>query len=348
VELVVNGERTAVAELIGVRRPALVLVNDDDLTYCKVRLDEASLRTLRTGGIAKLASPLTRALCWSAAWDMTRDGEMPARDYVAQVIAGAEHESDIGVMQSLTRQALRALEIYVDPEWAPQGYIALADAALAALRAAPPGSDHQLAWAITLLSSARTEEHIAFAKGLLDGSVRPEGLSVDDDLRWAVVQALSARGVLGPDEIHAELERDPSAAGQRHAATARALQPTAEAKAEAWRLAVHDDSLPNAMQEAVIAGFGHATQGELLVPYAERYFADVRGVWDRRTSELAQNVVVHLFPTWASTISRSTLDAATTFLDDPDVPRALRRLVSEGRADVQRALIAREVDRAAG
>jgi aminopeptidase N len=154
--------------------------------------------------------------------------------------------------------------------------------------------------------------------------------------------------VLGPEEIDAELERDPSAAGQRHAATARALQPTPAAKAEAWRLAVHDDSLPNAMQEAVIAGFGHATQGELLAPYAERYFADVRGVWDRRTSELAQNVVVHLFPTWTSTIDRSTLDAATRFLDDPQVPRALRRLVSEGRADVQRALVAREVDAAAG
>jgi aminopeptidase N len=333
---------------VGVRRPALLLVNDDDLTYCKVRLDDVSLRTLRTGGIAKLESSLARALCWSAAWDMTRDGELPARDYVALVIAGAERETDIGVMQSLTRQALRALEIYVDPQWAPQGYVALADAALAAVRNAPPGSDHQLAWVHTLLGAARTDEHIAFAKGLLDGSIRPDGLVVDDDLRWAVVQTLSALGVIGPDQIEAELERDPSAAGQRHAATARALQPTVEAKEAAWRLAVHDDSLPNAMQEAVIAGFRHPTQGELLVPFVQRYFADVRGVWDRRTSELAQNVVVHLFPTWISTISDSTLEAATAFLADPEVPRALRRLVSEGRADVQRALTARHADRAAG
>jgi aminopeptidase N len=348
VELDVNGERTSVSELIGMRRPALVLVNDDDLTYCKVRLDDVSLRTLRAGGIAKLESPLTRALCWSAAWDMTRDGEMPARDYVAQVIAGAAHEADIGAMQSLTRQALRALEIYVDPTWAPQGYIALADAALAALRDAPPSSDHQLAWVHTLLGASRTEEHIAFAKGLLDGSTTPDGLVVDDDLRWSVVQTLSAHGVIGLDEIDGELERDPSAAGQRHAATARTLQPTAEAKAEAWRLAVHDDALPNAMQEAVIAGFGHATQGDLLVPYVERYFADIGELWDRRTSEVAQNVVVRLFPTWSSTITRETYDAATAFLDGPDVPGALRRLVIEGRADVQRALTARDVDRAAG
>jgi len=346
VELDVTGERTPVAELIGKPQAALMLVNDDDLTYCKQRLDERSLQTLRAGGIAKLDSPLTRALCWSAAWDMTRDGELATRDYVQLVVAGAPHEGDIGVMQSLTRQALRALEIYADPAWAPQGYAALADAALGALRAAAPGSDHQLAWAHALLGSARSDKHVAYLRGLLAGHDVPDGLAVDDELRWAIVQTLSALGAIGPDDIAGELERDPSAAGQRHAATARALQPTAEAKAEAWRLAVEDDSLPNAMQEAVIGGFAHATQGELVAPYVQRYFADVRSVWDRHTSELAQNVVVGLFPTWTSTIEQSTVDAADAFLADGELPTALRRLISEGRADVLRALNARRADRA--
>jgi aminopeptidase N len=346
IELDVTGERTTVAELIGKRRPALLLVNDDDLTYCKQRLDDTSLHTLRTGGIAKLDSPLARALCWSAAWDMTRDGELPARDYIALVVAGAEHEGDIGVMQSLTRQALRALEIYVDPAWAPHGYIALADAAMSALRAAAPGSDHQLAWVHALLGSTRSAERIAFVQGLLDGRTNLEGLAIDDELRWSIVMTLSALGAIGPDEIETELERDPSAAGQRHAATARALQPTAAAKAEAWRLAVDDDTLPNAMQEAVIAGFAHPTQGELVAPYVERYFNDIRDVWDRRTSELAQNVVVGLFPTWTSTVDPSTVEAADAFLAGADVPSSLRRLVSEGRADVVRALTARAVDAA--
>jgi aminopeptidase N len=347
VELDVNGERTPVPDLLGKKRPALLLVNDDDLTYCKLRLDERSLEILRTGGIAKLESPLPRALCWSAAWDMTRDGEMATRDYVQLVVAGAPHETDIGVMQSLTRQALRALEIYADPEWAPQGYAALADTALAAIREAAPGSDHQLAWTHTLLGSATSDEHVAYVRGLLDGTHVPDGLAVDDDLRWAIVQTLSALGALGPAEIDAELERDPSAAGRRHAATARALQPNPEAKAEAWRLAVEDDSLPNAMQAAVIGGFAHRTQGALVAPYVDRYFAEVRGVWERRTSELAQNVVVGLFPTWTSTISPATVEAADAFLAGPDVPPSLRRLVSEGRADDVRALNARAADRAA-
>jgi aminopeptidase N len=347
VELDVTGERTTVSELVGVQQPALLLVNDDDLTYCKQRLDPSSLHTLRTGGIAKLTSPLTRALCWSAAWDMTRDAELPTRDYVQLVAAGAAQETDIGVMQSLNRQALRALEIYADPAWAPTGYAMMAAAARDALLAAAPGSDQQLAWVHGLLGSARSDADVAFLRGLLDGSTTPAGLAVDDELRWSVVRTLSALGVLGPDDIDAELERDPSAAGQRHAVTARALQPDADAKARAWAAAVDDDTLPNAMQEAHIAGFAHPTQGALLAPYADRYFAEVRGVWERRTSELAQNVVVGLFPTWASTIEQTTVDAADDFLADPDVPTALRRLVSEGRADVLRAMSARAADRAA-
>jgi aminopeptidase N len=345
VELDVTSERTPVPELVGERQPALLLVNDDDLTYCKLRLDDVSLRTLRSGGIAKLESALARALCWSAAWDMTRDGEFATREYVALVAAGAAHESDVGVMQSLIRQALRALEIYADPEWAPLGYALLGDAAMAALRTAAPGSDHQLAWVHALLGATRTAEQIEYVRGLLDGSTALAELAVDDELRWAIVQCLSALGALGPDAIEAELERDPSAAGQRHAARARALQPTPEAKRAAWRLAVEDDSPPNAMHEAVIAGFAHPTQGELVAPYMDRYFADVRGVWERRTSELAQNVVVGLFPTWTSTISEATLSAADEFLAADDVPTALRRLISEGRADVQRALVARTADR---
>jgi aminopeptidase N len=347
IELDVTGERTPVEQLVGHKQPALLLLNDDDLTYCKLRLDEHSLATLRAGGIAKLVDSMPRALAWSAAWDMTRDGELATRDYLALILAGAAQETDIGVMQSLTRQALRALDIYADPQWAPQGYAALADTALAALRAAAPGSDHQLAWAHALLGAARGDEHIALVRALFDGTEVIEGLAVDEELRWSMVQSLSARGAIDAEGIEAEIARDPSAAGQRHGATARALQPTAEAKAEAWRLAVDDDALPNAMQEAVIQGFAHPTQGELVKPYVERYFAEVEAVWQRRTSELAQNVVVGLFPAWTSTISPDTVAAADEFLRREGLPAALRRLVGEGRADVVRALRARDADRAA-
>jgi aminopeptidase N len=159
--------------------------------------------------------------------------------------------------------------------------------------------------------------------------------------------ALVAAGRAGEAAIAAELDRDPSAAGQRHAATARALLPTPEAKADAWQRTVHDEDLPNAMQRAIIGGFAHRRQGELVAPYARKYFDDVQGVWDRRSSELAQNVVLGLFPSWSSTITSQTLAEADEFLANDAVPSALRRLVSEGRADVARALRAREADTAA-
>ena len=168
------------------------------------------------------------------------------------------------------------------------------------------------------------------------------------ELRWAIVQALSPRGAIDDDAIDAELERDPSAAGQRHAATARALAPTAEAKAEAWRLAVEDDSLPNAMQEAIIAGFAHSIQGELLDAVRRALLrrgagrvaaADERGCPERRGRPVPDlDVDDHARARWL----RPTSSWPAT-----DLPAALRRLVSEGRADVARALQARAADAAA-
>jgi aminopeptidase N len=348
VELDVVGERTPVEALVGQPQPDVLLANDDDLTYCKLRLDEHTLRNLRDGGLVRLADSLPRALAWSAAWDMTRDGELATRDYLALVLSAAEAEADIGLLQSLNRQALRALEIYADPAWAPNGRRALADRALAALHAAEPGSDHQLAWTHAFLGAACGDDHDAVLRSLLDGSHVVEGLAMDAELRWSIVQALSARGAIDDEVVAAELERDPSAAGQRHAATARTLVPTAAAKTSAWHAVVEDDALPNAVQEAIIAGFAHWTQGDVLAPYVERYFEAVPEVWQRRTSEVAQNVVVGLFPSWTSTITPETVLAADRFLARAEHPAALRRLVGEGRADVVRALRAREVDAAAG
>ena len=348
IELDTDGERTSVAELVGVAQPDVLLINDDDLTYCRVRLDEKSLQTLRSGGISQFAESLPRALTWLTAWDMTRDGELAARDYLAMVIAGAAQETDIGVMQSLSRQALRALEIYADPQWAPTGYAQLAAASRDALLHAEPGSDHQLAWVHTLLGSARSDEHLAFIRGLLEGTETVEGLALDADLRWALLQALVARGEYGQDEIEDEAERDRSSAGAEHAATARALLPTAEAKEEAWQRAIFGDELPNAILRHTISGFAPALHADLVRPYAERYFDEIAGVWQRRSSELAQDAVIGLFPTWSSTISTATVDSADKFLTRDDVPTALKRLISEGRSDVARALRNRQVDAAAG
>jgi aminopeptidase N len=345
IELDVDGESTAVPELVGRRRPAVVLLNDDDLSYAKVRLDADSLAVV-TERIADFADSLPRALCWASAWDMTRDGELATRDYLSLVLHGIDKESDIGVVQSLHRQVKLAIDLYADPAWRPRGLAAWAEAALERLRAAEPGSDHQLAWARAFAAVASSEEHQAVLSGLLDGSEVIEGLSVDTELRWALLQRLAATGAADEAAIAAELERDPTAAGERHAATARASRPTAEVKAEAWASVVESEKLTNTVQEAVIAGFVQPDQRELLAPYTERYFASVKGVWETRSHEMASQVVVGLYPTLQ--VSQETLDATDAWLRDADPVPALRRLVVESRAGVERALRAQAADRAAG
>jgi aminopeptidase N len=343
VELDVDGPQTEVAELIGHPAADLVLVNDDDLTYAKLRLDERSLATLRTR-IADLTDPLARALCWSAAWDMTRDGELAARDWVQLVLAGVDAETEISVVQSLLVRVQSALAAYADPAWAPTGWAQLADKALAALRTAQPGSDAQLQWSRTLAASARSPEHVATLRGLLDGSLQIEGLAVDTDARWSFLNGLVAIGAAGDPEIDAEAERDATATGVRRAATARALRPTAESKAETWQRAFTDATIPNAVHEAMLAGFWHPAQEELTAPYVERYFADIADMWERRPGEIAKNAVEYLFP---RIVEPRTLQAADAWLADHDAPAPLRRLVIEGRDGVARSLRARQRDAAA-
>ncbi|MGW5093375.1 aminopeptidase N [Streptomyces nodosus] len=341
IELDVDGELTAVPQLAGRRRPAVVLLNDDDLSYAKVRLDEGSLAVV-TEHLGDFESSLPRALCWASAWDMTRDGELATRDYLSLVLSGIGKESDIGVVQSLHRQVKLAVDLYAAPSAREALLTRWTDATLAHLRSAEPGSDHQLAWARAFAATARTPEQLDLLEGLLDGTGTVEGLAVDTELRWAFVERLAAVGRFDEAEIAGELERDRTAAGERHAATARAARPAPEAKEEAWASVVESDKLPNAVQEAVIAGFVQTDQRELLASYTEKYFAAVKGVWDSRSHEMAQQVVVGLYP--SVQVSEETLARTDAWVTDTDPSPALRRLISESRAGVERALKAQAAD----
>jgi aminopeptidase N len=336
---------TPVPQLIGRKRPAVILLNDDDLSYAKIRLDAESLAAVRDR-IGDFADSLPRALCWAAAWDMTRDGELATRDYLELVLSGIGKESDIGVVQSLHRQLRLALDLYADPAWRPEGKARWAEAALERLRSAEPGGDHQLAWARAFAAAAWGEDQLAVLAGLLDGGVEVPGLVVDTELRWALLERLCATGAADEQAIEAELVRDATAAGERHAASCRAARPTAEAKAEAWHQVVEEGQLSNTLQESVIGGFVQTDQQELLRPYTERYFAVVKDVWEERSHEMGMQVVLGLYPTVQ--VEQATLDATDAWLRDEQPAPALRRMVVECRAGVERALKAQAADKAAG
>ncbi len=349
-ELDVEGSATEVPALQGVSRGKLILLNDDDLTYCSLRLDPDSLQTVLTR-IADIAEPLPRTLAWSAAWEMTRDAELRARDFVALVISGLHAETEVGVAQRLLLQAQTALGSYADPGWAAEnGWPAFGDALLDLARESQPGSDHQLAFVNALCSSVLSPNHVAVLETLLDNepaAVNLAGLAIDTDLRWRIVTALARAGVIDADGtetpfIDAEAANDPTAAGRRQAAAAGAARPQSAVKQAAWEQVVEDDTLANITARAIIGGFVQPGQGEVLAPFRDRYFGAISGVWERRSSEVAQTVVVGLYPSWE--ISQDALSAADTFLSDPEVPPALRRLVLEGRAGVERSLRAREFD----
>ncbi|HLR94748.1 MAG TPA: aminopeptidase N [Jiangellaceae bacterium] len=346
IELDVEGERTEIPQLRGVAQPDLLLLNDDDLTFSKVRLDERSLASVVEHIDALPALP--RALVWTAATDMLRDAELPAREYVDLVLNGLPTETSITVVQHVLRVARAAIETMSHPG----NRLLLSSHWVISIRRlaneADPGSDLQLALARTWFAAARTPEQLEPIRKLLDsddgGEVLP-GLCVDTDLRWAIVQSLAATGVLDDTDIDAELERDNTAMGQRQAALARAAQPTADAKAAAWLAAVEADDLPNALLEATVSGFFQPDQGEVLRPYVQRYLDVIPRIWNERTAESAQTIVVGLFPRLLPepTVARTVRD----WLDSVEIPDSLRRLVTEGLADLDRALRAQVRDQQA-
>jgi aminopeptidase N len=343
-ELDVSGERTEVPALAGVPAADVLLINDDDLTYAKLRLDERSMGTV-VQHIAGFDSSLARALCWAAAWDMVRDAELAARDYVALVVSGLPAERDINLTTATLRQAASALTMYADPEWAPTGWAQLAETARTSLAAAEPGSGFQLAWARAFAGAARSDDDLAVLRGWLSGTGVPEGLTVDTELRWSLLQSLAALGAATDEEIDDELNGDRTASGEREAALAHALLPTAGNKARVWERLTGDERLPNWLHRSLLQGFQASTQVALTAPYAPRFFDVVDDVWARSDSEPAQEFVMLAYPAYQ--ISDETVALTDAWLARDGHNQSLRRLVAEGRDGVVRALKARTKDTAA-
>ncbi|HEY6496793.1 MAG TPA: aminopeptidase N [Trebonia sp.] len=342
VETDVTGDWTPVPALVGVKRPDLVLINDDDLTYAKIRLDPHSLRTA-ISSIGSFTSSLPAALVWAATWDMVRDGEMAARDYVRLVLGGVNSVRDISVVQTLLRQATMAARQYADPSWRAEGLAFIASSLRSLLAAAPAGSDHQLAYARSLAAVATSPADLEFLADLLDGTAALDGLAVDTDLRWMLLRRLVSRGVRGEEAIDAELSRDATDAGERQAAGCRAAIPTLTAKRETWET-LTEGKLTIAMFRATIIGFADPDQPALVEPYRPEYFAALGQVWREWSSAMAQNFVE--FGYHVGAVDETTIAATDAYLDSaPEPPSALRRLLVEGRSEVGRALRNQSRDR---
>ncbi|HEV2372068.1 MAG TPA: aminopeptidase N [Streptosporangiaceae bacterium] len=343
VECDVTGELTVVNELAGAPSPDLVLINDEDLTYAKVRLDPRSLATLHTS-IGEFTDSLPAALCWGATWDMCRDAELAAREYLRLVITGVSSVTSIAMTQTLLRQAGAALSRYTDPAWRQAGSEYAAREFRGLLARAEPGSDEQLAYAQALIGVASTPADVAFLAALRDGSAVVDGLVIDTDLRWSVLRRLVSAGVAGEAEIAAEAAQDATDAGARRAAGCRAAIPDAAAKEAAWDL-IMSGSVSGAMFRAVLSGFADPNHLDLLEPFQQRYFDSVCRVWQEWSMDTAQYFATYAYPL---AVSPSVVQATDDLIARADPPDALRRLLLEGRDGVQRAMRCQECDRQAG
>ncbi|WP_029149778.1 aminopeptidase N [Microbacterium indicum] len=342
VDVDVDGDVTEITELKGRRRPDLVLLNDGDLAYAKIRLDEASLATA-IAHVADIADPLARGLVWSAAWDMTRDGEMAARDYVDLVLQGIGSETASTTIRTVLAQARLAANSYTEPSTRGAERSKLARGLWRLLGEAAAGSDLQLQLATAFAQAASTAEQWEQVAALRDGSVALDGLAIDDDLSWQLLISLAAGGAVTGADIDAALASDNTAKGGEFAAQARAALPGAEAKAAAWASLIESDELPNTVVRAAALGFVHPATRDDLAAYVPKYFDMLLPVWQGRTFQIASYLIELIYP--APLADAALRDATRAWLaENADAPAALRRLVSENLSGVERALSAQERD----
>ena len=343
VELDVDGALTEVPELVGETQPDLVLLNDDDLAYAKIRLDERSLATA-IGHLASIEDPLARSLVWGAAWDATRDAESSASDYVDLVLGNIATETESTTLRTTLGQLGLAARNYVAPERRLATISRVGDALWTLAQEAEAGSDAQFQFVKFFAALASTPEHGEHLRALRDGSAALPGLEIDTDLRWELLEGLVLLGLADGSDIDAALAEDNTANGAQAAARARATIPTVEGKRAAFDSVVEHDDQPNAIVRNVGLGFGHVIDPAVLQPLVEPYFAALTSVWESRSYKIAEYIVEGLYP--AALASTELRDRTRAWLDaGPDVP-ALRRMLVEALAGVERALAAQARDAA--
>lgn len=341
VELDIDGARTEVAELVGAARPDLVLLNDDDLAYAKIRLDEESQR-VAIEHLSKIESPLARSLVWGAVWDATRDAETPTSDYVRLVLGNIAQETESTTIRTTLSQLLLAVGAYIAPERQQEAAEAAATALWKLAERAETGSDAQFQFVKFFAALASTDEQLATIAALRDGSVALDGLTVDTDLAWELLIALVAGGKAGDAEVDSALAADNTANGAQFAAQARASIPTLAGKQAAWDSVFGSDALPNTIVRFTGLGFQRVADKSVLTAFVGPYFAALQDVWTSRTYKIAEYLVAGMYP--APLANAALRDATRAWLDANQEPAALRRLVVENLAGVERALAAQARD----
>ncbi|MFI9391495.1 aminopeptidase N [Streptomyces bauhiniae] len=317
------------------KRPALLLLNDGDLTYAKVRFDPESFETLRTS-LSGLPDPLTRAVVWNALRDAVRDGELPPAAYLETARAHLPLETDLALVQGVLAFAgTHIADRYLTPEQRPAALATLGSLCRDLLRRTEDGDNPGLRLVAVrhFIDVAAHPETIA--AWLADGTV-PGGPELDPELRCRILGRLAVLGATDEAAIAAELERDPSANGQEGAARCRAALPDPEAKRRAWEAMFATDDLSNYLFKATAQGFWQPEQADLVREYVPRYYDEAVAVSARRGPAIATAAGAWAFPHHA--VDAENLALGQACLRDADPVPALRRKLADELDDLARAL----------
>ena len=341
-EVDVDGDRTEVPELHGHKRPDLVLLNDEDLAYAKIRLDERSLATA-IAHLADISDPLARSLVWGAAWDQTRDAETAASDYIDLVLGNIGRETESTTVRTTLAQLRTAATLYVTPEARLAARQKVADGLWNLAESAESGSDSQLQFVTAFANALVTPEHAGIIGRLRSGEETLPGLEIDADLNWQLLVGLATIGATDAGSIDAALAADNTSKGSEFAAQARAALPDSASKKAAWASLIERDDAPNTIVRSAALGFVHPAGAEALREFVPAYFDMLLPIWESRTYQIAQYLIVGLFPTAIADVELR--DATRAWLSaNQDAAPALRRLVLENLADVERSLAAQSRD----
>ncbi len=341
VELDVTGALTNVADLSGEKTADLLLINDRDLSYAKLRFDDRSVATLKSH-LGALNDDLARALCWAAVWDMHRDAEISTSDFMQIAFSGLKGETDDAIVSIVLSQLTTSVEAYATDTNRDSYREKLADVLWLLANDAKPASDLQLIYTRAFAASAFTPGQISNLRTVLDGSIA--GLKVDTDLRWFLLIALTERGAATKSELEAELAKDNTTTGNVAFETALAAFPTSEAKAFAFNK-VRDESASTSIRSALVSGFQRPSHRHLLTPFVDLYFDNLLTEWESKSYEGAAKFVTGMYPSWV--VSDSTVDKTNTWLKGAgkDAPVVLRKLVKESQDGLIRALKVQKLDK---
>ena len=341
-ELDIDGALTEVTAALGQTRPELILINDDDLAYAKIRLDEHSRHSAVTH-LSRVANPLARALIWGSLWDSTRDAETPPSDFIELVLGNVAVETESTTIRTALGQLSLVARNYVSPEHRSTVLEDVGSRVWELAQAATGGSDAQFQLVKAFASLASTSEHADILQSLREGNSALDGLTIDTDLSWELLSGLALCGRATPLDIDEALSQDNTSNGQQAAARARSLLPTTQAKRAVFDQLVGSDETPNAIVRSLTLGYDLVNDPSVLEPLVDDYFAMLESMWNTRTYKIAEYLAEGLYP--SSLVSADLVTKSRDWLEShPSIP-ALRRIVEESVAGVERALAVQAVDK---